>query len=191
MRKIDDNRFPPSGLLWQYKPFILSETRKYSDQYRLPFDVVLDEAVYLAAIAEKKFNPSLGYDFSTLARCWLKGLHRFCQKEYRQNNHWVLLLEHPQRGPEPTDRYRARLEYGDDHGRINWDEHRPALVDLEQHQGQSLRLIEKAVLDWMLGPDGRNLSEVAAWIGVSKGYASKVRYKLLHKSHGLPRTDAA
>jgi len=188
VRKIDDNRFPRSGLLAQYKPFILKETKKYSDQYRLPFDVVLDEAVHLAAIAAKRFNPGLGYDFSTLLRWHLLGLHRFCQKEYRQNNLW---WSQDRTEKKPTDRYRARLEYGDEHGRINWDEHRPALMDLEQHQGQSQLHTEKAVLDWMLGPNDRSLSEVAAWIGVSKGYASKVRYKLLHKSHGLPRIVAA
>lgn len=191
MRKIDDNRFPRSGLLAQYKPFILKETRRYSDQYWLPFDDVLDHALHLAAIAAKRFNPGLGYDFSTFLRWHLMGLHRFCQKEYRHNNRWVLLLPHPERKPVPTDRYRARLEYGDERGRINWDEHRPTLIDLEQYQQQTLTLIEKAVLDWMIEPGDRTLSEVAAWIGCTKGYASKVRYKLLHKSHGLPRIVAA
>jgi hypothetical protein len=188
MRKITDNRFPRSGLLAKYKPFILKETRKYVDQYWLPFDVVLDEAVYLAGIAEKKFDPGRGYDFSTLLRHWLKGLHRFCQKEYRRNNLW---WSRDQEEPKPTDRHRARLEYGDDHGRISWGEHTPALIDLEQHQRQSLRLIEKAVLDWMIEPDGRTLCEVAEWIGYKKSYASKIRYRLLLKSHGLPVIVAA
>ena len=188
MKKIDSSRFPSSGLLWQYKPFILKETRKYSDQYWLPFDVVLDEAVCLAAIAVKKFNPSLGYDFSTYLLWRLKGLHRFCKKEFRRNNIWW-----SQKPTEkmPTDRYRARLEYGDDQGRISWDEHIPALLDLDQHQRQSLRLVEKAVLDWMIEPGDRTLCEVATWIGCTKGYASKLRYRLLHKSHSLPVIVAA
>jgi hypothetical protein len=169
-------------------PFILKETRKYCDQYWLPFEDVLDHAVYLAAIAAKRFNPSLGYDFSTFLRWHLLGLHRFCQKEYRQNHLW---WSQDRTEKKPTDRYRARLEYGDERGRINWDEHRPALIDLEQYQQQTLTLIEKAVLDWMIEPGDRTLSQVAAWIGCTKGCASKIRYRLLHKSHGLPRIVAA
>jgi len=184
MRKTEYNRFPTSGLLWEYKPFILKETRKYADQYWLPFDDVLDEAVYLAAIAAKKFNPHRGCDFSTLLRHYLKGLHRFCKKRFRQGTFGMVGNRavgsrygcNPKIDqPEPTDRYRAWLEYGDDQGRISWDEHRPALLDLERYQRQSLRLIEKAVLDWMIEPGTRSLKEVAEWIGVSKGYASKVR----------------
>ena len=195
MRKTKYNRFPASGLLAQYKPYILKETRKYCDQYWLPFDDVLDHAVYLAAVAAKKFNPSLGHDFTTFLRWHLKGLHRICQKEYcHQKLHHlgrigVRAAFKPKK--EPTDRYRARLEYGDDQGRISWDEHRPALIDLEQYQRQSLRLIEKAVLDWMIEPGGRTLSQVAEWIGYKKSYASKIRYRLLHKSHGLPVIVAA
>jgi len=188
MRKITGNRFPTRGLLAQYKPFILTETRKYSDQYWLLFDVVLDEAMCLAAIAEKRFDPSRGNDFSTFLRWHLKGLHRFCKKEYRHNNLW---WSRDREQPKPTDRYRARVEYGDDRGRINWDEHIPALLDLEQHQRQSLRLVEKAVLDWMIEPGDRTLCQVATWIGCTKGYASKLRYRLLHKSHGLPVIVAA
>jgi hypothetical protein len=189
MRPITDNRFPTSGLLWDYKPFILKETKKYSDRYWLPFEDVLDHAIYLAAIAEKRFNPHLGHDFATFLHWHLKGLHRFCKQEFRRNNiFWDGRLEPKQ---EPTDRCRARLEYGDDRGRIDWSEHLPALLDLDRHQKDSLRLAEKAVLDWMIEPDGRKLSQVAAWVGVSKGYASKIRYRLLHKSHSLPRTVAA
>ena len=188
MKKIEYNRFPTSGLLWQYKPFILTEAWKYSRRYWLPLDVVLDHAVYLAAIAEKKFDPGRGYDFSTFLRWHLRGLHRFCQKEVPFV--WRSLTS-GDRQPKPTDRYRARLEYGDERGRISWDEHIPALLDLEQHQRQSLRLVEKAVLDWMIEPGDRTLSQVADWIGVTKGYASKIRYRLLHKSHALPLIIAA
>ena len=192
MRKIIYNRFPTSGLVAQYAPFILNETRKYASRYWLPFDDVLDHAVGLAAIAAKKFDAGRGYDFSTFLRHHLKGLHRFCKKEYRHNNRGMYsLYPFREKEPKPSDRYRARLEYGDDHGRINWDEHIPALIDLEQHQRQSLRLTEKAVLDWMIEPEGRTLCQVAAWIGVTKGYASKIRYRLLHKSHALPVIVAA
>src|SRR5262245_1974753 len=138
MLKITDNRFPRSGLLAQYAPFILKETRKYVDQYWMPFDVVLDHAVYVAAIAETNYEHGRGYDFSTFLRWHLNGLHRFCQKEYRHNNLW---WSQDRTEKEPTDRHRARLEYGDDQGRISWDEHTPALLDLEQYQRQSLRLI--------------------------------------------------
>jgi hypothetical protein len=37
----------------------------------------------------------------------------------------------------------------------------------------------------MIEPGDRTLSQVADWIGVTKGYASKIRYRLLHKSHAL------
>jgi hypothetical protein len=43
----------------------------------------------------------------------------------------------------------------------------------------------------MIEPGDRTLYEVAEWIGCSKGYASKVRYQLLHKSHSLPVIVAA
>jgi hypothetical protein len=80
-----------------------------------------------------------------LLRHWLKGLHRFCQNEFRHQNRGSYFWQ-SQTEKKPTDRYRARLEYADEQGRISWDEHTPALIDLEQHQRQSLRLIEKAVL---------------------------------------------
>jgi hypothetical protein len=69
---------------------------------------------------------------------------------------------------------------------VNWRQHRPALIELEQNQRQSLRLTEKAVLDWMIAPGARNLKQVAEWIGVSKGYASKIRYRLLLKGRAHP-----
>jgi hypothetical protein len=141
----------------------------------------LPYAVLIAHDAERKFNPRLGYDFSTFLRWHLRGLHRHCKKEYR--NRGIYLSRDWEK--KPSDRQRALVKYG---GRINWNEHRPALINLEQRQGQSLRLVEKATLDWMIEPDGRTLPQVAAWIGCTKGYASKVRYKLLHKIHSHLQT---
>ena len=159
-----------------------------SRRYWLPLDVVLDHAVYLAAIAEQKFDPGRGYDFSTFLRWHLRGPAQVLPK---RGSVRLAVATLGDRQPKPTDRYRARLEYGDERGRISWDEHIPALLDLEQHQRQSLRLVEKAVLDWMIEPGDRTLSQVADWIGVTKGYASKIRYRLLHKSHALPLIIAA
>jgi hypothetical protein len=197
------NRFPASGLLAQYKSFILSEAKRYTQLY-FPirplaqdlfddmFEDVLAEAVRLAVVAEQKFDASRGYDFSTLLRWHLKGLHRFCQKEWR-NRYSALPMSPMFEGqkamyrrangaraatmPQPDRRYterpRRRLK------RINWREHRPALIKLEQNQRESLRPTEKAVLDWMIQPGARNLKQVAEGIGVSKGQASKIRYRLL------------
>jgi hypothetical protein len=171
---------------WDYKPFILSEAMRYTElyfpDYGNRFEDVLDHAIYLAAIAEKKFDPSRGYDFSTLLRWYLRGLHRFCQKEYR-GSYWLppeegaraRYLAQGQRRPQGQKR-RGRLRF-----RINWRQVRPALIKLEQRQQNSLRLTEKAVLDWMISPDARKLSQVAEWVGVSKSYASKIRYRLLYK----------
>ena len=95
---------------------------------------------------------------------------------------------------KPTSRYRARRLGRSARRslsarvrkrrnlRVDWRKHRAELVSLEQHQKDTLRLKEKAVLDWMLGRDGRKLKEVAGWIDISPGEASKIRYKLLGKA---------
>jgi hypothetical protein len=80
---------------------------------------------------------------------------------------------------QPSHRTQAMCAYGDDQSRIQWDDQRPFLLKLDRHQ---LRPAEGAVLDWMLDPAGRTLSQVAADVGISKGYASKLRYRLLIKS---------
>jgi hypothetical protein len=197
--------FPSSGLVARYKPRILKEVADYCRRYFLPPEDVLNEALRLAFIAEQRFDASRGLDFSTLLRWYLKGLHRYCKREYRGRRgssgklDWVSA-----EGGQQLTRSRGNTDAGDCGGDgvrrapntsfhfyetpdgdrrrlVRWSLHRPALIQLEQYQGESLRLIEKAVLDWMIGPDGRKLSHVAAWIGCSKGQASKVRYKLAGK----------
>jgi hypothetical protein len=74
--------FPKSGLVKQYEPFIRNEVAEFCKKYtRLRRDHVLMEAVKLALDAAKKFKPELGYDFSTLLRHYLKGLHRFAEQD--------------------------------------------------------------------------------------------------------------
>jgi hypothetical protein len=74
--------FPKSGLVKLYEPFIRNEVAEFCKKYtRLRRDQVLIEAVRLAFDAAKKFKPELGYDFSTLLRHYLKGLHRFAEQD--------------------------------------------------------------------------------------------------------------
>lgn len=75
-------RFLKPGLVKQYAPFIRREVAEFCKKYpRLNREHILFEAVRLALDAENKFGPELGYDFSTLLRHYLKGLHRFAEKE--------------------------------------------------------------------------------------------------------------
>lgn len=79
--------FPPSGLVKQYKPFILKELTKYCRQYPgLSRQELLFRAVELGLAAEKAFKPELGYDFSTLLRHRLKELHRLHDEQERGNS---------------------------------------------------------------------------------------------------------
>jgi hypothetical protein len=78
--------FPRRGRVAKYKPFILAETKKYRF-YGMRFADMVDEAVRLAKIANKRFepdriNPATGrpYDFSTFLRWHLRGLHRYAQR---------------------------------------------------------------------------------------------------------------
>src|SRR5262245_30465262 len=96
MKKIDYNRFPPSGfedwgpsraylegtesdLVERYKPFIWRYVRRFITRNPWLSPRWLDvrnTALRLAEEAEKKFKPELGYDFSTYLRHRLKRLHR-------------------------------------------------------------------------------------------------------------------
>lgn len=78
--------FPPDGLVAQYKPFILSETKKYSQRYKLPFRFFIHEAVDIANAVAEKFDPQRGYDFSTPLRWHLRGLNRHAQKLRRKGS---------------------------------------------------------------------------------------------------------
>jgi hypothetical protein len=74
--------FPKSGLVKQYEPFIRKHVNEFCRRYpQLQRDGVLFEAVRIAAGAEKRFKPELGYDFSTFLRNHLKGLERYAAKE--------------------------------------------------------------------------------------------------------------
>ena len=49
----------------------------------------------------------------------------------------------------------------------------------------SLNVIEAAVLVWMIRRDNRTLTQMAADVGISKGYASKVQAKLWNRLRPL------
>jgi hypothetical protein len=75
--------FPPDGPVREYRPLIISQARWYSRKYYVDFFDVLFEAVTLAQVAERKFDPTRG-KFSTLLLWELQRLHRWCQREYRR-----------------------------------------------------------------------------------------------------------
>jgi len=164
-----------TGLVLEYKPFILKKAKWFADRYRLPIWWVLDYAVSIANRAEQKFDPGQGNKFGTPLALWLLGLHRHCQRLHRMRYGDHQSEAYRNRPRPPSHKQLAEDRYGD-------DDPRPFLLRLDRNQQQSLRLSEKAVLDWMLEPAGRTLSQVAEWIGISKGYASKLRYRLLIKS---------
>jgi hypothetical protein len=89
---VSDKEFPDAFAgcterVRQYKPFILTEARKYSRRYFLKFAFVLYEAIRIAEHVEPKFDPGLGYDFSTFLRTpFWRGLTRYCKRQYRLNN---------------------------------------------------------------------------------------------------------
>jgi hypothetical protein len=159
-----------SALVERYKPFIWRFVRKFITRNPWLAPRWLDirkAAVGLAEEAEKKFKPELGHDFSTYLRHHLKRLHRIYGLDRYQGRR--------------TDRTKARSRFGRGENReIDWSEHLAALRKLRQ---APLRPTEKAVLRWMLDPKGRTLTQVAAANGVSKGAASKIRYRLLLKGN--------
>jgi hypothetical protein len=163
--------FPPDGLVAQYKPFILKETRKYSQRYKLPLRHLIHEAVSIANGVAEKFDPHRGYDFSTPLRWHLRSLNRHAQKHYQAVRG---------RKREPTSRVERAMMY---RGMwpIVWQDHVHMLRSLF---AEPLRPIEIAILNWMIDPRGLTLTQIAANNGISKGYASKLRYRLLLKSYG-------
>ena len=79
-RRIYDH-FPKSGLVKQYEPFIKKWCSNFAGRYpHLEMADILSDAVAIAFEAEKKFKPELGYDFSTLLRYHLLGMHRSAQR---------------------------------------------------------------------------------------------------------------
>jgi hypothetical protein len=168
--------FPPDGLVAKYKPFILKETLRYSRHYKLPFRALIHSALSIALKAERTFDPQRAKDFSTHLRHCLQRLNRIAQS--------LLSARYGRPGwsrIEPS--YRQRAVHAFNQCPIRWDDHRPALLDLDQRQRNSLRTYEKAILDWMIDPGGRTLTQIAEENEITKSWASKVRYRLLLKSH--------
>jgi DNA-directed RNA polymerase specialized sigma subunit len=99
--------FPKSGLTKQYEPFIRQTVTEFCKQYpRANRQDLLIEAVRLATVAEAKFEPELGNDFSTFARHHLKGLHRYAQREGKATERWVQL------DPAAAEEISTRLATG-------------------------------------------------------------------------------
>jgi hypothetical protein len=74
--------FPKSGLVKQYERFIRKRVSKFCEEFPwVNYDNVLIEAVKLADQAAKRFNPALGYDFSTLLIPYLKKLYAMQEEE--------------------------------------------------------------------------------------------------------------
>jgi hypothetical protein len=74
--------FPKSGLVKQYERFIRKQVAKFREQFPwVSYDAVLIEAVRLADQAAKRFNPALGYDFSTFLIPYLKKLYAMQEEE--------------------------------------------------------------------------------------------------------------
>jgi len=74
--------FPKSGLVKQYEPFIRKHVREFCAGYPgLQYETALCWAVERAIAAEKKFKPTLGNDFSTFLRPYLKRLHRLAERD--------------------------------------------------------------------------------------------------------------
>jgi hypothetical protein len=172
-----------TDLVAQYKPFILKEVGQYSRRYGMRFPMVLLEAIRIAERVEPRFDPKRGYDYTTFLRKHLLGLNRFCQSHLTVIHGRPDFLRERDRS-RPSYRARALKALGD-MGRIRWDDHRSALIELDQHQKNSLKLTEKAVLDWMIEPDGRTLTQVAEKNEIPKASASKIRWRLLLKANNF------
>jgi hypothetical protein len=103
--------FPKSGLVKQYERFIRTEVAEFCKKYpRLSREHILIETVRLALNAEKKFKPELGYDFSTLLRHYLKGLHRFAEKEEAFNIPITAILSDADRAAEKLRKEQEEAE---------------------------------------------------------------------------------
>jgi DNA-directed RNA polymerase specialized sigma subunit len=103
--------FPKSGLVKKYAPFIRSEVRDYCKQYpSVRYEEMLAEAIKIAVEFESKFDPSLGNDFTTPLRWWLRGLHRFAQKEFSS---WQIPVSKKQRDANDLEAKRNGVG-GDD-----------------------------------------------------------------------------
>ena len=83
--------FPKTGYVRQFKNAILKQFTKFLKKYP---DVPKQDALYkfieLAAEAEKRFKPELGYSFWTFCKPYLKGAYReLVEKERKYQKHIV------------------------------------------------------------------------------------------------------
>jgi hypothetical protein len=102
--------FPKTGLVKQYEPFIRKQVGEFCERYpRVSRDDALIEAVKIAVEFEPKFNPELGYDFSTPLRWHLKGLKRILVDDEQDYNKRLI---HANDG-EVSDELAKRVEDAD------------------------------------------------------------------------------
>jgi hypothetical protein len=189
--------FPPAGPVRKYKPLIISQAKWYSRKYYVNYFDVLSQAVSLAALAERKFDPTRG-TFGTLLQWELQRLHRWCQRRYRA-------AHGPQRyGEQDWERENRKRENERRRAReVSWRDGRPVcfyLIDGKpgtyKHWKAALGREEwpaaaeaisclplgsdkwRGMRDWMvgdlLGLEDRTMREAAADSGITKGYASKI-----------------
>jgi hypothetical protein len=77
--------FPRTGLVKQYEPFIRKWVGEFCAAYPgAIYEHVLVDAVRIAVEVEARFNPALGFDFSTFLRKHLLGLNRLFRNERQQ-----------------------------------------------------------------------------------------------------------
>jgi hypothetical protein len=123
--------FPKSGLVKQYERFIRKRVAKFCEEFPwVRYDDVLIEAVRLADQAAKRFNPDLGFDFSTLLIHYLKKLYAMQgeEKGWSQNKptDWA---EDQERSPTPifpTGANGARIAF--DKWKLHDDDRRRGVV---------------------------------------------------------------
>jgi hypothetical protein len=202
-----DEIYRAPGLVRDYAPFIFNRVAEFARLYHwLLIEEIGVEAVRLARIAEARFKPELGYDFSTFCEFYLKGLHRFAKRhpDYRPK---------PKQRPSavcrvhPSVRQMLTLSRGDpDFARIVIG-YRPATANghadisvlhevatrrRHRHAQELLEAIEAerphcseneaAILDWiearLAGTDNRRAVEVAKTLGLTKGAVSKIQNRL-------------
>lgn len=172
--RVFHDAFPSDGLTAQYKPFILVETRRYCRRYKLPMRVLLPCAVSISLRAEETFDRQRGNGFVAYLTPRLQRLNRIAQ------DHLTCLYGRPRWRRQPKLSYRQRAIRALNQCPIRWEEHREHLRRLAV---SGLKPIEAAILAWMIDPADRTLTQLAEANGITKGWASKIRYRLLLSSH--------
>ena len=154
--------FPNSGLVKQYERFIRKRVSKFCEEFPwVNFNNVLIEAVKLADHAAKRFNPALGYDFSTFLIPHLKKLYAMQEEEkgwsHAKPTDWAQDQEASPAPIYPTGANGTRIAL--DRWRLHGDDKRRGVVIAmrlrDNTEGHSIGFFERvsAALG-VLGNDG-------------------------------------